>query len=58
MLSRAKWRSLKRLPVDCLATIMDTGRARLRTVGEGVKQIAQLAAQQTRSSGRSPSFRE
>ena len=46
LLSSAKWRLRRRLSVDCLATIMDTGRARLRAGGEGVKQIAQLAAEQ------------
>jgi Pentapeptide repeats (8 copies) len=39
------WRLRKRLPVDGLVAIMDTGRARLRAVGEGVKQIGQLAAE-------------
>ena len=48
----------KPVPADCLATIIDTGRARILAVGKGVKQIAQLAAEEARSSRRSPNFRE
>jgi hypothetical protein len=57
MLPRAKWRLRKQLPVDSVATIMDAGRARLRAVGEGVKQIAQLAAELRKVESRSPSTR-
>ena len=58
MLSRAKWRfqeaAARRLPCNDHG---DWPSARLRAVGEGVKQIAQLAAKQARSSRRSPSSR-
>ena len=43
MLSRAK---VSLTEAAARRTIMDIGRARLRAVGEGVKQIAQLAAAQ------------
>jgi hypothetical protein len=54
MLSRAKWGLRKPLPMNCLATIMETGRARFRTAGEDL--IANSLPSERRPSGRLPSF--